>query len=306
MPETQTTKKLIDCLKWFSPISLDQLNSSMSFLERVDVKYLVHASELQDIISRLQDSFYVLSIKDNSIFHYDNVYMDTKEYDFYYQHEDGTTPRTKIRTRHYIESDIAFFEFKQKEKRVTRKFRYQCDVSEHGMMSNESIRFYSGVYQSMNSAAPTHIIFPAMGTRYQRFTLCSKNNDERLTIDFNIHLYDTRNPEKAPIHLKNLAIIESKSNSTDCLSHHVLKELGIEEAKSCSKYCLGMYYHHVASRWSVFQHSINTIEAIRKARRWKTKKTIKALSELTPTSDKQELVHSTPLLSEYPEVPDKH
>jgi uncharacterized protein (DUF4213/DUF364 family) len=60
----------------------------MSFLERVDVKYLVHASELQDIISRLQENFYVLSIKDNSIFHYDNVYMDTKEYDFYYQHED--------------------------------------------------------------------------------------------------------------------------------------------------------------------------------------------------------------------------
>lgn len=280
-----TTKKLLDCLKWFAPISLDQLNSSVSFLERVDVKYLVHASELQDIISRLQNDFYVLSIQDNTIFDYDNVYMDTKEYEFYYQHQDGHSPRTKVRTRHYINSDLMFFEFKQKEKKVTRKFRYQGESKYHGKMNNEAMRFYSGVYQSLYSAPPTHIIFPSVGTRYQRFTLCSKKNDERLTIDFNIQLIDHRHSKKDIIKLKNLVIIESKSHGSNGVSHQVMKELGIDIADSCSKYCLGMYYHELVDRRDNFQHSIDTVEAIKKAERWKPKKTVKTLTNMVQDQD---------------------
>jgi hypothetical protein len=41
--------------------------------------------------------------------------MDTPNYFFYNQHENQEKSRTKIRTRHYVDSDLAFFEYKQKE-----------------------------------------------------------------------------------------------------------------------------------------------------------------------------------------------
>jgi len=41
--------------------------------------------------------------------------MDTQDYLFYNQHQDKEESRTKIRTRLYKDSNLAFFEYKQKE-----------------------------------------------------------------------------------------------------------------------------------------------------------------------------------------------
>lgn len=57
-----TIDSLFDTLNDFSSISLEQLNSSVSFLDRIDVKYLVHTSQLADIIKELKDNFFVLNI----------------------------------------------------------------------------------------------------------------------------------------------------------------------------------------------------------------------------------------------------
>jgi len=40
--------------------------------------------------------------------------MDTQDYQFHKQHENKEKSRTKIRTRLYKDSDMAFFEYKQK------------------------------------------------------------------------------------------------------------------------------------------------------------------------------------------------
>ena len=136
-------KKLIETLSAFPTISLDQLNSTMSFLDRIDVKYIVHGSQLPTIIKDLQEHFFILSIKENSIFSYDNVYMDTKDFAFYNQHQQGEKTRTKIRTRHYVDAgDLVYFEFKQKHKATTRKFRYEYGLDNHGKMTNEALKFY--------------------------------------------------------------------------------------------------------------------------------------------------------------------
>ena len=61
--------------------------------------------------------------------------MDTQDHLFYNQHQNGEKSRTKIRTRLYLDSNLAFFEYKQKQDGVTRKFRYQFPVEEHGNMT---------------------------------------------------------------------------------------------------------------------------------------------------------------------------
>jgi hypothetical protein len=194
--------------------------------------------------------------------------MDTNNYLFYQQHETGQKFRTKVRTRHYVDAgDLAFFEYKQKEKGMIRKFRYEYGLANHGTMTDAAMKYYEGVWTSMYGQAPQHIIFPSIGTQYNRFTLCSKTGEERLTIDFNIKVAELRDPENKGkiIELPNLAIIESKSTSKNCMSGQLMAAHNIPVASSCSKYGLGVYYLGHAESWERFQHSINKIEAIKKA-----------------------------------------
>lgn len=281
----KTNVLLAEILKWFAPISLDQLNATVELLERVDTKYIIHGSELKSILQEIQDDFFVLTIKGKSIFDYDNVYMDTKDYMFYYQHENKLPKRSKVRTRHYIDSDLWYFEFKQKEGKITRKFRYECGPQNVAKMTNESLSFYYGVSQSLYGDVPDHIIFPAIRNNYKRFTLCSKKNDERLTIDFDIELYDARNPDSIPVKLLNLVIIESKSQSQTCKSHDILRAHGIDKASWCSKYCLGMYYHNLTNSRTSFKETIATVEAIRKAKDRESYKTEKTLNKMVNTQN---------------------
>lgn len=102
-------------IKEFAPISLEELNATMSLMERVDKKYIVSLAELGHIMKELIHDYYVLSIKNNSVFTYDNIYMDTEDSLFFHQHETGESSRMKVRTRNYVESNIAFFECKQKK-----------------------------------------------------------------------------------------------------------------------------------------------------------------------------------------------
>lgn len=133
----------------FAPISLSQLNASVSFLKRIDTKYLVHVKDLPKIIEELEKDYYALDIKGTRLFKYDNVYMDSKALDFYYAHERGDDMRVKVRTRYYVDSDLCFFEYKHKEGDLVRKFRYQQDSSLFGKMDEESTRFFKTLYSSL-------------------------------------------------------------------------------------------------------------------------------------------------------------
>lgn len=250
-------------LKIFNQISLSQLNASASFLNRIDTKYILTEEEFKNILKDLEEEFYVLEIKEKSIFEYESIYMDTENYHFYYQHQNGEKNRTKVRTRNYLDSGIAFFEYKQKQKWVTRKFRYQFkDIKDHGKMSKESSKFFEGAFQSFYYKAP-ETIFPALATRYHRITFCSKSNDERVTVDFNIRLEDLRNKWKDVISLDNLVILESKSMSKDWKSAEIMKKYDIKKAGSCSKYSLGLCYQAMVEDTSKFKSTMRKIEKIK-------------------------------------------
>jgi len=189
--------------------------------------------------------------------------MDTAEYLFYQQHQNKVPNRTKIRTRHYTDAgDLAFFEYKQKENGVTKKFRYQFPAVEHGTMTKGKKRFFEGVWQSLYSEK-TPDITPAMRTKYNRLTLVHKSGEERLTIDFNIYIKDLRTKWARGKNLKNLVIIESKSLSKKCASVKIIESHGIKQAKSCSKYSLWIVYSGLAEKWTKFQDTMDKIKEIR-------------------------------------------
>lgn len=248
-------------LNEFTTISLDQLNASMSFLERIEAKYLLNLKQLDKVLAELQDKFYVLSINDVSIFTYDNIYMDTKDYLFYKQHEQGEEQRLKVRTRHYVDSgNLVYFEMKLKEGKLLRKFRYPCGLEGHGHMNKDAVRFYSSLAQSLNLVYAKETLIPSVQTRCKRITLCSKTSDERLTIDFDVELNDLRDEQASWIKLGNVVIVESKSRTEDGYSKKVMKKMKIKEAGGCSKYCLGIYYFGRMKSHDRFEKTIKFID----------------------------------------------
>jgi len=68
--------------------------------------------------------------------------MDTDDYLFYNEHQEKKTSRSKVRTRYYIDSNMAFFEYKQKNDGITQKYRYEFPVEEHGFMTKGKKRFF--------------------------------------------------------------------------------------------------------------------------------------------------------------------
>lgn len=274
---------LLNRLSGFSTMSLTELNATASYLKRIDRKFLMTEKQFLEILGDLSADFKALEIDGKRVFLYDNVYMDTDDYLFYNQHQNKLESRTKVRTRHYTDAgDLAFFEYKQKEDGITKKFRYQFPAEEHGSMTKGKKRFFDWVFQSMYSEK-TPDISPAMRTKYNRLTLVSTTGEERLTIDFNISVKDLRNDKAKNIKLENLVIIESKSLSDNCKSIEIIESHWIDRAGSCSKYSLGVVYSGLAEKWSKFQKTMDKIKEIRmelskNQRNASTKKVEKTLS----------------------------
>lgn len=250
--------------KKFEKITLDELNQTSSYLKRIDRKFLTNNEKLKDILEDLKNDFRILEINNKRVFSYDNVYMDTEDYLFYNQHQNKLKKRTKVRTRLYIDSNLAFFEYKQKENWITQKYRYSFPVEEHWTMTKWKKRFFEWVWQALYTGEKVPKIFPAIQTKYKRITLVSKDWSERLTIDFDIRINNLRNKKQKEIKLKNLVIIESKSLNKDCYSCKIIEQKHwIKQANSCSKYSLWVIYSWLAEKYDTFQDTMEEIKRIR-------------------------------------------
>lgn len=119
-----------------------------------------------------------------------------------------------------------------------------------------------------------------MRTLYKRITLCSKKNDERITIDFDIKVQDMTTPGHPLRSMPPIAIIESKSSHNKCSSHHLLKELGYKEISGCSKYCLAMLYTKHIPTSKTFASAMKHIQQFDKAGKKASQSTSKALSKV--------------------------
>ena len=274
-----TNKLLLDVLKTFSSISLEELNATMSLMERVDKKYIVSLKDLGRVMKELTQDYFVLSINDNSLFTYDNIYMDTPDFLFFHQHEQGQKSRMKVRTRHYVDSRMAFFECKQKQGSLTRKGRYRIPVGQALAMNDQSQSFFNGVCASLQLPYAEERLEPTMRTLYQRITLCSKNNDERITIDFDLKLQDMTKPGSPLISLPPIAIIESKSTHNKCGSHQILAHMGYKSVSKCSKYCLAVLYTRPEIKSESFKRVMNFIESFKPTRKNIVKKVEKRVAK---------------------------
>lgn len=174
--------QLAEVLNRFAPITLAEMEA-VELMDRKDTKYFFDRSKLIEILQLLEPDYKVLTIKEDRLFNYRNIYFDTENFFFYTQHHNQRVNRYKIRIRQYVESNLNFLEvkFKTNTKRTLKSRIKIPEFSEE--FTPEAKRFLEE-----HTPFTWDQIRPTLRNDFRRFTLVNKNMRERATIDTDLYL----------------------------------------------------------------------------------------------------------------------
>jgi len=258
-PMLANPRDIVASLRCFPEISLEETNKTARMLNRIDNKYVVSRSELVTVLDELKDDFKLLKIEGCDIFSYKSCYFDDNGRCFR-EHQQGKRQRFKVRTRLYVESDKAYFEVKLKGKRgQTDKSRKKCDQFHDFAVSDEQQLMLRNLYEKNYGKAFLHRMTPALHVTYKRFTLVSASGGERVTVDFHLG-FEAPSGKTAQVG-DDFIIVETKSADGRGKSDRILKHNRIRQAKSCSKYCIGMVLAGEVRTYNKFRAIVKTIRS---------------------------------------------
>lgn len=223
-------KTFKNLLSTFDQITLSEMDN-VKLMSRTDTKFVFNIELLPEILQKLQAHYRVLNVSGVNISDYQTLYYDTDDFLFYNQHQCGKANRCKVRYRTYVQSDLHFFEVKNKNnKEVTTKKRIKTH-EDTAIISDKSMDFYRNT-AIVNDAD----LKPKLLVNYSRITLVNKNQPERLTLDLNLHFENDEHTKE----YNDLVIAELKQERRtrsvfmEVISTHSIREFSI------SKYCLGI------------------------------------------------------------------
>lgn len=231
-PELQ---RLLDQLP---PITLEEM-SSIRLMNRTDTKFVTTLPVLEKLLALCQGSYYAQVNCGHQISPYRTVYWDDEQHSMYHRHQAGHKPRTKVRARTYVDSDISFLEIKRKDNHGKTKKKRISVPSIESVMEGEGEEFLkerTDFYFVQPEAGRT-AIKARLQNQFQRITLVNKGHTERLTIDFGLcfHNFDSGVDHTLP----RTVIIELKRDGRQPSPIlPLLRELRIKPA-GFSKYCIG-------------------------------------------------------------------
>lgn len=218
-------------LSGFDRISLAEL-SQVALLDRVEVKYLLPLSLLDEVLLSIQPAYRALVVEGQRLNHYRTLYFDTPDLAMYYRHHMGARNRYKVRARQYVESRYTFLEVKHKtNKQHTVKSRLSTTALVTSM-NRTSVAFlrdkcpYNGIE-----------LVPQLWNTYTRMTLVSKTHCERVTIDLALAFaWQGRR-----LGFPNIVIAEVKrdGDAPDSDFITLMRQMGVRK-QGFSKYCVGI------------------------------------------------------------------
>jgi hypothetical protein len=215
----------------FDSITLAEL-SSVALLDRIEVKYLLPVSVLNDVILRLQPSYSALVVANQQLNHYRTLYFDTPDLAMYRRHHMGARNRYKVRSRQYVDSHITFLEVKHKtNRRNTVKSRLPTSELITGM-NRCSLEF-------LRDKCPYNAIelVPTLWNTYGRITLASKTRCERVTFDLGLAF--SWHGKKMELPAVVVAEVKRDGSSHDSDFMTLMRQMGMRKT-SFSKYCVGV------------------------------------------------------------------
>lgn len=248
-------------LEQMTPIGLDDMKA-VRLMNRVDQKYMASADQLEALLARIADGYYVQHIEGNPLAPYKTLYFDTDDLAMYTMHHNKKLNRQKLRIRTYRSTDTTFFEIKNKDnKKKTRKVRIPVDVTmfNRAMEVEEVAKFVNE-----NTPYPVASLHECLENSFERITLVDKGMSERVTIDRGIRFHNRATGIDADI--SKLLVIEVKHEVGAPMSEieRALHAMHIQPRRM-SKYCIGTALTDPAAKKNRFKPKllyINKIQTI--------------------------------------------
>ena len=97
-----------------TPIGLDDMKA-VRLMNRVDQKYMASAMDLEPLLDRVAEGYYVQHVKGDPLSPYRTLYFDTGDLAMYTMHHNRKLNRQKLRVRTYRSTNTTFFEIKNKD-----------------------------------------------------------------------------------------------------------------------------------------------------------------------------------------------
>ncbi len=225
---------LADELLNLAPVGLGELTATADLQTRQDRKYLVPNAAVPALVSALDAGCRVLTIGDRKQFSYRSTYFDTSELDSYFGAAHRRPSRFKVRTRHYLDTQLCMLEVKTRDGRGrTVKHRLTCDPAEESGLTADGQAFVETIGQTSAVASD---LWPLLTTTYRRATLLLDLDDAaRVTIDTDLRWRGFA----AELSLGPVTLIETKTTTHPCAFDHLLWRAG-HRPTTISKYCTGM------------------------------------------------------------------
>ena len=227
-----TRNDIAACLDPFPVISLEEV-SKASLMRRKDHKFIFSFVHLPDILAELKAHYRILEIDGIRSHDYQTFYYDTSNMDMYHMHHRGMANRHKIRFRRYGTSDIMFLEVKKKDaKGITSKRRMKIANGEVSIQSEEETFLHTNTpYQSGQ-------IRPILENRFNRITLVSQAQTERITLDYQLGFSSLTGDTIVEIPGVSIAEIKFEKLLSGSPFFTALRKSHIRP-KRFSKYCIG-------------------------------------------------------------------
>lgn len=215
----------------FDPLDF-RLIADAALLDRTEVKYLLHAEMLAQVLDKLDGDYAVLSVEGHRINRYRTLYFDTQHFTMYHRHLAGAANRYKVRAREYVETSTSFLEVKYKtNKDRTIKSRIPTvDIP-------TELNGHSAHFLEEHSPFDAGELLPCLWNRYLRITLVHKGHPERVTIDFDLNF----EWQERSVTLPGIVVAEVKMQGAPRLSQFVglMREYHVRRT-GFSKYCVGV------------------------------------------------------------------
>jgi hypothetical protein len=241
----------------YDPITLEEIERA-SLLRRKDRKYLFSTRLLPEILKQVSDTYRVLEINGSRSHPYRTFYYDTPDLEMYHKHHRGMANRHKVRFREYSTSDIRFLEVKRKNAMgITNKKRVQTSGMDQTTLLEKTD------FLEKNSPYSSKGISFALENGFNRTTLVSQSQAERITLDFQL-CFKGSNVD-ACVDLPGVCVAEIKyeNHLSGSVFHKALRQSRISPRRF-SKYAIGMALLHPELKQNRFKERVRSVHQINK------------------------------------------
>ncbi|WP_340002826.1 polyphosphate polymerase domain-containing protein [Oceanobacillus sp. FSL K6-0127] len=229
---------------------------AIEIFRRKEQKYLITTVQYEQLIQQISPFMRPDKFGEDGKYTVTSLYFESDDHKIYFETKNKLKYRQKLRLRIYDDTDIhgtAFFEVKQKHKKVVNKRRMLISLSEAYRYINRlesCIKNYEGsniqVLREIDYFRNLYRLEPEMIVSYDRHALhCITDPELRITFDSNLRCRNEDLLLENGAYGKNfvdsnLVVLEVKVNdSVPLWLTRILQQLNCEQ-RSASKFCTSL------------------------------------------------------------------